>query len=434
MSLADNKRNVFTTIGSYTSLMEESKKPLQTDLFPSVNNEKDIVPFLLDVMKTIAGTVALKETIGSMFTKLIGEVEPSLKTVLKKQFIQSNSDNYFSQSFCSQGINILVKDIDINGKLKVDPNSEEGGLLYNTKEQNFDRAAYNAISNVGTSVVYNNMTLKYNDTTDKLQITPTTNMKIGTYFENYIDNAELIDKKAITSQVMDSFYGTLSKKQNKSVSQNQKELEVGLLLKQVLNDNDSFEISPKDYDAILEKASELSSGLVTYDLGCGLIDAELDFNDLDSMIKSISGSTDPFFVSDQFEGTIEKSSTTDATEENKQTIKDGFFQKIINITTIKLLEAVTTAPQIRVLLAIMSSLENNGTVLISDPKEDMKKFKTCIQCMAKEIMRLVAAFIFALAVAYLIKLLKPVITRVLKEKINQFIGIIKSLTGANKFI
>jgi len=165
-----------------------------------------------------------------------------------------------------------------------------------------------------------------------------------------------------------------------------------------------------------------------------LIDAELDFNDLDSMVKSISGSTDPFFVADQFEGTIEKSSSNDATEKNKETIKDGFFQKIINILTIKLLEAVTTAPQIRVLMAMMSSLENNGTVLISDPKEDMKNFKTCIQCMAKEIMRLVAAFIFALAVAYLIKLLKPVIIRVLKEKINQFVGIIKSLTGANKFI
>lgn len=434
MSLADNKRNVFTTIGSYTSLMEESKKPLQTDLFPSINNKKDIVPFLLDVMKTVAGTEALKETIGGLFTKLIGEVEPSLKTVLKKQFIQSNSDDNMSSTFRSQGFSVPVKDIDINSKLKVDKDSEDGGLLYNTETENFDSAAYDAIANAGTSVPYSNMTLRYNETTDNLQVIPNTNVKIGTYFENYIDDAELIDKKAIISQVMDSFYGTLSKKQDKSISQNIKELEVGLLLEQVLNDNDSFEISPEDYDAINEKARQLSAGLVTYDLGCGLIAAELDFNDLDSMVKSTSGSTDPFFVADQFEGTIEKSSTSDATEENKQTIKDGFFQKIINILTIKLLEAVTTAPQIRVLMAMMSSLENNGTVLISDPKEDMKKFKTSIQCMSKEIMRLVAEFIFALAVAYLIKLLKPVILKVLKEKINQFVGIIKSLTGANKFI
>ena len=95
-----------------------------------------------------------------------------------------------------------------------------------------------------------------------------------------------------------------------------------------------------------------------------------------------------------------------------------------------MLEAVTTAPQVRTLLGMMSSLQNNGTVLLGDATEDMENFKTCIKCMAKEIMRLVAEFIFVLAIAYLIKLLKPVITRVIKEKINQYSDIIISLTGA----
>ena len=109
MSLADNKRNIFTTIGSYTSLMEQGENPLQTDLFPSINNKKDIVPFLLDVMKTVAGTDALKETIGSMFTKLIGDVEPKLKDVLKKQFTQSNADDFLpttGNNFLNNGITI----------------------------------------------------------------------------------------------------------------------------------------------------------------------------------------------------------------------------------------------------------------------------------------------------------------------------------------
>ncbi len=61
MSLADNKRSIFTTIGSYSSLIEEGKRPRQSDLFPSINNKDDIVPFLLDVLKTVAGTEVLKE-------------------------------------------------------------------------------------------------------------------------------------------------------------------------------------------------------------------------------------------------------------------------------------------------------------------------------------------------------------------------------------
>jgi len=119
MSLADNKRSVFTTIGSYTSLIQEGKPSLQTDLFPSINNKDDIVPFLLDVLKTVAGTEAIKETIGGMFSTLVNEVEPQLKTVLKKQFILSNSDQLLPSDFMDNGITVPVKTIDVNGKLKV---------------------------------------------------------------------------------------------------------------------------------------------------------------------------------------------------------------------------------------------------------------------------------------------------------------------------
>ena len=445
MSLADNKRNIFTTIGSYTSLMEQGENPLQTDLFPSINNKKDIVPFLLDVMKTVAGTDALKETIGSMFTKLIGDVEPKLKDVLKKQFTQSNADDFLpttGNNFLNNGITIPVKDIDVSGKLKVNPSSQGGQLLYDNTNPNFDKVAYDAILNEGNPQNFSVFTLTYYGSADEMQIKPNLgggNIKTSEFFSQYIDDALIIDEKEITSKVMDAFYGTLAKQQNKTEEQNYEELQVDLLLQQVLNDDDSFEIPQKDYDALQEKARELTAGIVTYDLGCGLIAPELQFEDLDAMIQNVSGSSDPSFVANQFEATIDDSTNGDpaleeATEENKQTMKDGFFQRIINIVTVELLVAVTAAPQIRVMLGMMSSLQNNGDVKLSKASEDMKNFKTMIKCMSKEIMRLIAEFIFALAVSYLIKLLKPVILEVLKEKINQYVGIIKSLTGANKFI
>ena len=82
----------------------------------------------------------------------------------------------------------------------------------------------------------------------------------------------------------------------------------------------------------------------------------------------------------------------------------------------------------------MGAFENNGAVLITNPNEDMKKFKTCIKCMATQIMKIVAEFIFALAILYLIKLLTPVIKKVVKEKINQYIDIISSLTGSSNVV
>ena len=434
MSLADQKRSVFTTIGSYNSLMEQGETALQTDLFPSINNKDDIVPFILDVLKTVAGTEAIKEAIGGLFGKLVDEVEPQLKTVLKKQFIQSNADELIPSSFMTNGITVPVKDIDVGGKFKVNPASTEGNLIYGAPTNSFDGTSYDAILNAGNFEEFNGLGIKFIESSDSFQIKPFTSgtPKIGEFFTDYIDGTELINKKEIISSVMDNFYGTLANNQDKTVEQIYEELLVETQLQQVLNDDDSFVVLPDKFDALLAQARELAQGAVSYDLGCGLMPASLSFDDFDNLVTNISGATDPFYIGNQLGATIDESTTEteDLTEENQETIKDGFFQKLINIFTVKMLEAVTTAPQVRTLLGMMSSLQNDGTVLLGNAAEDMENFKTCIKCMSKEIMRLVAEFIFALAIAYLIKLLKPVITRVIKEKINQYSDIIISLTGA----
>jgi len=433
MSLADKKRSVFTTIGSYTSLMEQDDKLLQTDLFPSINNKDDIVSFLLDVLKTVAGTEAIKEILGKLFGSLVNEVEPKLKIALKKQLIQSNADELLGTSFTTNGITVPVKNIDISGKFKVNPSSAEGNLIYGATTNTFNSTAYDAI-NEGIPKSFSVFNIEYNNSLDTFQVKPTlsSSAKIGDFFTQYIDDTELINKKELLSAVMDNFYGTLAKNQNKTVEQIYEELLIEEQLIQLMNGDDSFVIAPDKLDAILAKARELVVGSVTYDLGCGLMPVQLDFNNFSNLISNISGSTDPFYTGNQIGATIDESTsgstTSDLTTENKETIKDGFFQKIINIFTIKMLQAVSTAPQIRVMFGMMSSLQNNGTAL-NNPTEDMKNFKTCINCMSKEIMALIAKFIFVITIAYLIKLLKPVIKKVIKEKINQYSEIIISLTG-----
>ena len=336
MSLADDKRGVFTTIGSYTSMIEQPNLPFQTDLFNSINNKDDIVPFLLDVLKTVAGSDALKETIGGMFGSLIDEVDPKLKTELKKQFVQSNAGNSLPSSFQTNGITVAVKSIDVKGKFKVAPDSLGGDLLYDTSLPNFDETAHNAILNSGLPQGFSNLSLKYVSSSDSFQIKPSGfTGNIGDFFGDYIDDVKLLDKKEITTTVMDSLYGTLTSNQNKTEEQVYEELQVDAILNQVLDDeDDAFVISPTKYEELLTKAQELVNGIVNYDMGCGLMPAELQFDDFNKLITSISGATDPFYIGDQLDATIEESTsgstvTEDLTTENKQTIKDGFFQRII---------------------------------------------------------------------------------------------------------
>jgi len=232
------------------------------------------------------------------------------------------------------------------------------------------------------------------------------------------------------SNVMNQFYGSISNDQNKTADQLAQELQISKLIEQVVNGDNSFTILPSDLDAILTKANDLANGSVNYDMGCGIITANLPLSGLTNVIASISGSTDPTFIGNQLNNTIDSSSNSpDTTTENKQTIKDGFFQTLINLIKTTLAQAVSTTPQIRTILAIVSAFQNNGITKIGNPIDDLKNFSIFINCNVNTAMKLINEFIYNLIITFLIALLQPIIKTIVKEKINQYINILKSLVS-----
>ena len=434
MSLSDDKKNIFTTIGSYTSVIQATKTPDTTNLFPSVNNKNDIVPFMLDTLKVVAGTDALQSLTGELFTKFVDKIEPEMKSALKNQVIQYNAGDNLPSYFASgNGVRVKVKDIDISGKFKTNPTSQAGQLLYDNSKPNFDSSVYDAIKNGNSN--FGVLHMSHNAITDELvlkgNITPDT-PTIGTWLNKHIDNLTIIDKKEFVSKVMNKIYGTITKNQGRTINDAHNELVVNQLIDQLINGDDSFEISPEDNAALLLRAQEIINGIVNYDLGCGVMAASLPLTGLTKLVQNISGTTgqasDPNYVGNQINNTIAQSVTDqDVANTNKETIKDGFFQKLIKLITQVLAEALTTNPQIRAILAIVSAFQNQGNVKIGQPKDDLKNFKVFLKCSANTAMRLINEFIFNLIKKFLVALLKPLILKIIKEKINQFTDIIKSL-------
>jgi len=383
---------------------------------------------LLDILKTVVGTEALNQLTGELLTNFIDSVEPKIKETLKNQMIQYNAKDNLPANFVSAGYTVPVKDIDVYGKLKTNPGSAEGSLLFANNPDNFDQKAYNAIQN-GTST-YKNLRIDYNISTDSFTFKPVSaTPKIGEWLGNFIDDTVIIDKKTFTTKVMNSIYGSITAKQGKTVEQVYQELQTAKLIEQLIDDDDSFEISQEDFDELLQKAEALINGVVYYDMGCGVIGASLPLSGMTELINQISGSTDPFFVGNKVEATIEQSTQNvqEVSAANKQTIKDGFFQRLIRIITNILAQVSTTDPQIRALLAISSAFQNNDFVQISSPKDDLKKFRVFLKCIVKDAMKMINEFIFNLIVVFLVALLAPIITKIVKEKINQYVGVIKSL-------
>jgi hypothetical protein len=435
MSIKEDKRGIFTTIGAYTSFMENLKLPEQQDAFTSISQTKnDVVAFMMDVIKSIVGTDGLKETMGKLFTDFTDNAEPQLKTALRNQFIQFNAgDSISSTQFNTTGARIKANKIDIYGKFKTSGNASVDDLLHSTNVTSFDSQAYSAIVNAGTDVIYNNLLVKYDSATDEFIFKPNPavaaqNATIGAWMGNYIDDAVIINKKDFLTQVMNSVYGTITANQKKSVEQIYQELQVAMLLEKLINGDDSLELTQEDFDELLQKAKDLEKGIIYYDMGCGMVGATLSLSGFTNFIAQVSGMTDSFTAGNAAAATIDESmkNTPEIAAENKQTVRDGFFKRLINAFNLALTQLTTTSPQVMALQAIMSLIQN-GAIQVSNTLETIKKNKVFIKCMVQEAIKMISEFIFNIAVAYLIAWLTPIIKRLTQEKIIQYLGILKAL-------
>jgi hypothetical protein len=433
MNVKDSKRGIFTTIGAYTSYVDNmrQKTPKPVDGYSSINNKNDIVPFLLDILKALVGSVGLKDLIGQLFTDFISNVEPQLKTMVKKQLIQYDSESQLPGNFKSTGtgVKIPAKKLDSDGYLKAKRNTAEYDLLHDGSATNFNNVLSNAIATQSTQQ-YNGIDMTYDPVNDDVTFRASagiSNKTIGQFFSDYVDNTTIINKKEFMTGVMNSIYGTLTKEQKRSVDGVYKDQQVDKAIENLIdNDDDSFDLQDKEKEDLLKKSKEMVDGVVNYDMGCGMMPASLSMSGMTDLISQISGSTDPFLVGNAVEATIDQSATGEVAEENKQTVKDGFFQRLIKLITMMLAKVTSTSPEIKTLLALLGSFQGRSSD-IAEGLDYLKNNKAMIKCLVKEAMAMINEYIFNIVVSNMMKFLTPIIRKLIMEKINYYIGMIKSL-------
>ena len=188
-------------------------------------------------------------------------------------------------------------------------------------------------------------------------------------------------------------------------------------------------IPQQDLDALFNTATNISNGVSYIDLGCGLMQSSLNINDLSNLISQISGSTDSFGVANALQNTLINNTNLDPNTlaNNTQTIKDNFFKQIINALVLSVTKALTTAPQIRALIAITSAFKGKYNVLDGDISSSLINSKAFIDCMVKELINMISEFIYNKVITVIKNLIKPILTEIAKEKINLYSSLIKSL-------
>ena len=132
MSIIDGKIEIFGRIAALNALLPKKKK---NDSLDSVNNERNIMKFLADILVVLGELQALKtiavDVITFQIPRLEQEIKEGLKTTLKESCgcdINPSIPSFFKST--GAGIKINVKDLDFFDIMKIDPNSVDGGLIY----------------------------------------------------------------------------------------------------------------------------------------------------------------------------------------------------------------------------------------------------------------------------------------------------------------
>ena len=190
----------------------------------------------------------------------------------------------------------------------------------------------------------------------------------------------------------------------------------------------SFELSDDEYSKLYEDVDNIVNGTVSNNLGCGYITSKLDFIDLNVIVNNIFDSDDSQYVGEQIVLSTDLSNSDNENyDNNRDTIVSNFLRRIINILTNKLLSIFTISPEVKTLFYIHEKNSSNGEFVTVSDVDYMKSVKVLIKCITKVIEKTISEFIFNKIKSELINLLKPITKKIIKEKNNQYIGIIKSL-------
>ena len=438
MGLIDEKQDIFTQIGALTSIAGEVDLPDPTNSLASINNTNEIVPFLLDMLTVLVGSESLKTTVGEVMTGYIDNVEPTLKTSLKQQFSTFNTDQTLPTGFATSGYSFNMSQIDLGEKLKNDPNSQVGSLLYNDTANDFDNKLYEAILLPGVAITFNVITLTYDNIGDTVTIKPVNGAQtIGDFTEEYIDSLNIINKKGFISKFIDLLFGTITNNEDKTLDKVIDEEKVALTIQKIINQEEDITINDDELKRLQQAAEDKLAGLEYYDVGCGLIPNNVTLDNLEGLISGTTGSSDPLTVGNAYVDTLLEgfedanvtgsTAVSDRATENASAVKDGFFKRLINSIVNILVEAVTTPPQIRALLGMFTGFKNNDIPELGNPLNDIQNNRNLIDCLSKSARNTINEFLFNLVKKELIKLIVPISKIILKEKINQYLGIIQSL-------
>ena len=201
------------------------------------------------------------------------------------------------------------------------------------------------------------------------------------------------------------------------------------ILKKYLSSNTNKSISESELTNLQLRSEELKDGLSYVDVGCARIPNNVTLNSLNSCVDTINNTNNAYAVIGALDGLVDSGfsgGNINVANKNDNTIKDGFNRKLVNSIQTSALKSVVTSIGVKTLQAIMDDINSNTPN--SDPNNINGEM---VDCMTKTVLNSLNKVIFYEAKKEIKSIISVVTKKVAKEKLNQYQGLLKSLSGFN---
>lgn len=423
MSLLNDKQNVFDTISAIKSFNSKYKNK-KTSL-ESINNKKDSLGFLLDLLSVLVGVNGLIDFSSKMIIKIYDKLDEPLTNNILNKSINYYSDMLISDTNLKNGFTVNINEIDLFGKFKINPNSIEGEIIYDKNDGSniyFDYSLYYIINDLARNNIIGNTEYYLNN--NMLFIKPvSTNQTVNEYIINFLNNNNNNNnptKSTFSNNVINKMFGVGGNYKNKTTTQISNEL----IVEQKLNnyiEKGNIELTNTDYSNIEFLSDNIKNGVRTIDWGCGYFKSSITLDDLNNLNDSIkNGNEDD--VTNEMINLFNIS--MNGSNMKKETSKNDFSRSLIKNINFEFLKLYVLSPKYiiykKIIQCLNDDLNENVDNLIKDDS---------VLCIDSTVSNIVNEELFNIVKKELSLIIKPYIKFILKEKSLQLMNIMKSLTN-----
>lgn len=450
MGFIDSKKDTIDNV-ALLEVLGNLPKGRSTSSLDSVNSKsKNLLPFLLDLLSTTckdnAKSIKDKASCEStrILTNILIEFFPALMRILKEAIIKAiKAGLCCGLDFTISSNNIQVKfklsEIDFNGLLKTNPNTNLGSTFFGKdSSDDLNWFLHDLIQGNNTASWNGLINFSYDSSSEEITATLDSgaqNKNFDAFLVDYLDYTDLYTREQFLAKIVDNTTGSLTaalkstsldsliaQEKTNAVQKNINNSDP--CKEEYQNDDDYYTFTNDELFNIEKIANEKYLGITTLDLGCGLVDSKMDvdvFNTLFNDVKNTPSNQSSLVIENSMT-TINNNLTSNVSDTDKSVSKISLNAKMLESIPV-ILTNVIFEPKI-VVLYLMSSKIINGPINTTEPNVKVnnsfdysKATKVFFEFVTRESLAALLEIVFKQVKTEILKLVTETASRIVKEQL-----------------